>query len=58
MAECTNFIIIKETQNLDKKRGTIKYFCIQMGKKHIVFIYVCVASYTQYIKTAHLENKN
>lgn len=33
MAECTNFITIKETQNLGEKRGTIKYFCIQMGKK-------------------------
>lgn len=32
MVECTNFIIIKETQNLDEKRGTIKYFCIKMGK--------------------------
>lgn len=42
-----------------RKGGQSNIFVYKWEKnKHIVFIYMCVASYTQYIKTAHLENKN
>lgn len=43
-----------------REKGDNQIFLYTNGKqnKHIVFIYMCVASYTQYIKTAHLENKD